>query len=66
MTEKDLSPPPQNLAWLTLDEAAEYLRLPKRRTAEILRQFAIRRYAVHGEQSFRYRRKDIDRLLQSI
>jgi len=54
------------LTWLTIEEAAAYLRVSDRTIRRGLKAGAIKAYRVAGRRDLRFRREDLDAFLRPI
>ena len=50
--------------WLTIDEAAAYLRISDRTLRRAVRDGAVRAYRVGGKRELRFQREDLDAFMQ--
>ncbi len=50
--------------WLTIDEAAAYLRISDRTLRRAVRDRAVRAYRVGGKRELRFRQEDLDAFMQ--
>ena len=63
MRQKQTAHAAETLTWLTIEEAAAYLRVSDRTIRRALRAGDVKAYRVGGRRDLRFRREDLDAYL---